>query len=333
MLDVRRREFITLLGGAAAWPLAARAQQTDRMRRIGVLMGTAEDDQQTLPFLQAFKRGLQELGWIEGRNIQVDYRFGASDVDRMQRFAKELVNSQPDLIVGHATPGTAALARETKTIPIIFVVVSDPVGSGFVASLSRPGGNMTGFVNIEASMGGKWIEFLKEVSPRLARAAFIYNPETAPHSYYLGPFEAAARSLSVEPMPSPVRHADDIEALIRGLGESRDSGLAVMPDTFTSTLRVYNQIISLAARYGVPTIYPYRYMAAAGGLLSYGTNNADLFRRTPTYVDRVLKGTKPAELPVQLPTKFEFVVNLKAAQALGVDVPLKLRAFADEVIE
>src|ERR1700687_4615527 len=206
-----RRRFIILLGGAAAWPLAARAQQPERMRRIGVLMGTAEDDQQTRPFLQAFKRGLQELGWVEGRNIQVDYRFGASDVDRMQRFAKELVNSQPDLIVGHATPGTAALARETKTIPIIFVVVSDPVGSGFVASLSRPGGNLTGFVNIEASMGGKWVEFLKEVSPGLARAAFIYNPETAPHSYYLGPFEDAARSLGVEPMPSPVRRADDIE--------------------------------------------------------------------------------------------------------------------------
>jgi putative ABC transport system substrate-binding protein len=329
---VRRREFIALAGGAAVWPLAALAQQP-AMRRIGLLMGTAEDDHQTRPFLQAFKRGLQELGWIEGRNIQVDYRFGASDVDRIQRFAKELVNSQPDLIVGHATPGTAALARETKTIPIIFVVVSDPVGSGFVASLSRPGGNLTGFVHIEASMGGKWIEFLKEVSPRLARAAFIYNPETAPHSYYLGPFEAAARSLSVDPMPSPVRHADDIEALIRGLGESRDSGLAVMPDTFMSTLWVYNLVISLAACYRVPTIYPYRYMAAAGGLLSYGTDNADLFRRTPTYIDRVLKGTKPAELPVQLPTKFEFVINLKAAQALGVDVPLKLRAFADEVIE
>jgi putative tryptophan/tyrosine transport system substrate-binding protein len=333
MLDVRRREFITLLGGAAVWPLAARAQQTDRMRRIGVLMGTAEDDQQTRPFLQAFKEGLQELGWIEGRNIQVDYRFGASDIDRMQRFAKELVNSQPDLIIGHSTPGTAALARETKTIPIVFVVVSDPVGSGFVASLSHPGRNMTGFVNIEASMGGKWVEFLKDVSPRLARAAFIYNPDTAPHSYYLGPFEAAARSLGVEPMPSPVRRDDDIEALIKGLGEKPDSGLVVMTDTFTSTLRVYNLIISLAARHRVPTIYPYRYMAAAGGLLSYGTDNADLFRRTPTYIDRVLKGAKPAELPVQLPTKFEFVVNLKTAQALGIDVPLKLRAFADEVIE
>jgi putative tryptophan/tyrosine transport system substrate-binding protein len=333
MSDMRRREFITLLGGAVAWPLASRAQQGERVRRIGVLMGIAVGDQQTRPYLQGFQRALQELGWIEGRNIQVDYRFGASDVDRMQRFAKDLVNSQPDLIVGHTTPGTAALARETKIIPIIFVVVSDPVGSGFVANLSRPGGNMTGFINIEASMGGKWVEFLKEVSPRIRRAAFIYNPQTAPHSYYLGPFEAAARSLGLEPMPSPVRSADDIEAVIRGLGEKPDSGLAVMPDTFTSTLQVYDLIISLAARHRVPAIYPYRYMAAAGGLLSYGTDNADLFRRTPTYIDRVLKGAKPAELPVQLPIKFEFVVNLKTARALDIDVPLKLRAFADELIE
>ena len=333
MFNMRRRELITLIGGAAAWPLVARAQQGERMRRVGVLMGTAESDQQAGPFLQGFKQRLQELGWIEGRNIQVDYRFGASDVERIRKFAKELVNSQPDLIVGHATPGTAALARETKIIPIVFVVVSDPVGSGFVKSLSRPGGNLTGFVNIESSMGGKWVEFLKEVVPRLARAAFIYNPETAPHSYYLAPFEAAARVLGAEPMPSPVRGADDIEGVIRGLGEKPDSGLAVMPDTYTSTLRVYNLIISLAARHRVPTIYPYRYMAAAGGLMSYGTDNADLFRRVPTYIDRVLKGAKPAELPVQLPTKFEFAINLKAARASGIDVPLKLRAFADEVIE
>jgi putative ABC transport system substrate-binding protein len=332
---LKRRELIRLIGGAAltslAAPLAARAQPGERVRRIG--MGTAEDDPQTQPYFVGFKRALQELGWIDGRNIHVDYRFGATEVERMQRFAKELVNSQPDLIVGHTTPGTAALARETTTIPIIFVVVSDPVGSGFVASLSRPGGNMTGFVNIEASMGGKWVEFLKDVSPRLARAGFIYNPETAPYPYYLPPFEAAARSLGVEPMPSPVHRAEDIEAVIRGLGDRAGSSLAVMPDTFTSTLRVFNQIISLAARHRVPAIYPYRYMAAAGGLLAYGTDNADLFRRVPTYIDRVLKGAKPAELPVQLPTKFEFIVNLKTARALDIDVPLKLRAFADEVIE
>jgi len=331
---VNRRAFITLLGGAATWPIAARAQQGERVRRIGVLSGVAEDDPQTKQNLMGFKQGLQELGWIEGRNIQVDYRFGEGDVQRIERFAKELVSSQPDLIVGGTTPVISALARETKTIPIIFVVVSDPVGSGLVASLPHPGGNITGFINIEASMGGKWIEFLKEVSPRLARTALIYNPETAPYyHYYLAPFEAATRSLGVEPMPSPVHGTEDIEAIIKGLGERSESGLVVMPDTFVGTARVSNQIISLAARYRVPAIYPDRYMAAAGGLLSYGTDNADLFRRAPTYIDRILKGAKPADLPVQLPTKFEFVVNLKTAKALGVDVPLKLRAFADEVIE
>jgi putative ABC transport system substrate-binding protein len=330
---MRRRAVISLLGGAAVWPLAARAQPGERVRHIGVLMGTAENDQQTGPFLNAFKHGLQELGWIEGRNIQVDYRFAASDVDRMQRLAKELVDAHPELIVAHATPVTAAIAREAKSLPVIFVVVSDPVGSGFVASLARPGGNMTGFVNIEASMGGKWIEFLKEVSPALARVAFIYNPDTAPHSYFLDPFEAAARSFGVQPMPAPVRRLEDIESLVADLSKRSDSGLAVMPDTFTSTLRVYNLIIALAARQRVPAIYPYRYMAAVGGLMSYGTDNADLFHRTAGYVDRVLRGAKPADLPVQLPTKFEFVVNLQTARQLGIDVPLKLRAFADEVIE
>jgi putative ABC transport system substrate-binding protein len=329
-----RREFITLLGGAtAAWPLAARAQQDERTRPIGVLIGGAETDQQTRLNLQAFKGALQELGWIEGRNIQVDYRFGASDVGRIERLARELVNSQPDLIVAHTTPVATAVARETRTIPVVFVVVSDPVGSGLVASLARPGGNITGFVNIEASMGSKWLEFLKEVSPALARVAFIYNPQTAPHAYYLGPFEAAARSLGLQPMPSPVRSADDIDALFKGLGERPDSGLAVMPDAFTGTTQVYDLIISLAARHHIPAIYPYRYMAAAGGLMSYGTDNADLFRRTPAYIDRILKGAKPAELPVQLPVKFEFIVNLNTARALDIDVPLKLRAFADGLIE
>jgi putative ABC transport system substrate-binding protein len=213
-------------------------------------------------------------------------------------------------------------------------VVSDPVGSGFVASLARPGGNITGFVNIEASMGGKWVEFLKEVVPSLARAAFIFNPDTAPYySYYLNPFEAAARSLGAEPVPMPIRRIEDIEALLGSFGERPGGGLAVMPDAFTASLRVYDQIISLAARYRIPAIFPYRYMVAAGGLFSYGTDNTDLYRRAATYVDRILNGAKPAELPVQLPTKFEFVLNLKTAGALGIDVPLKLRAFADEVIE
>jgi putative ABC transport system substrate-binding protein len=331
---MKRREFIAFGGVAVAWPLAARAQQAERLPRIGVLMTSDAGNPQAQSQLASFKQGLQQLGWIDGRNIQVDYRFGAADVGRIESFAKELVNSRPDLIVGHTTPGTAALARETKTIPIIFVVVSDPVGSGLVASLAHPGGNITGFINIEASMGGKWVEFLKEVSPHLARAAFFYNPQTAPYYYYyLAPFEAACRSLGVEPMPSPVHRAEDIEPLMRGLGERPDSGLAVMPDTFTSSPPVYSRIISLAARHRVSAVYPYEYMAAAGGLLSYGTDNADLFRRAATYVDRILKGAKPAELPVQLPTKFQFVINLKTARELGINVPLQLRAFADEVIE
>jgi len=255
--QMRRREFITLLGGAAAaWPVAARAQQGERIRRIGVLIGGAESDQQPRGNLQAFKGAMQELGWIEGRNIQVDYRFGVSDLSRIERFARELVNSQPDLIVAHTTPVTTAIARETRTIPIVFVVVSDPVGSGFVASLARPGGNMTGFVNIEASMCGKWLDFLKEVSPALARVAFIYNPQTAPHAYYLGPFEATARSFGLQPMPSPVHSADDIEAVFKDLGERPGSGLAVMPDVFTGTAQVYDLIISLAARHRIPAIYP-----------------------------------------------------------------------------
>jgi putative ABC transport system substrate-binding protein len=303
------------------------------MRRIGVLIGQAEDDPQVRPYLLGFERALRELGWIEGRNVHVDYRFGVSDPDRIRQFARELVNSQPDLIVAHTTPVTAALARETKTIPVVFVVVSDPVGNGFVASLSRPGGNMTGFVNIEDSVSGKWIEFLREISPQLARAAFIYNPDTAPYSYYLGPFEAAAQSLGVEPRPSPVRHAEEIEAVIRDLGSRPDSGLAVMPDAFTSRREVFNSIITLVARHRIPAIYPYRFMAAAGGLMSYGTDNNDLFRRTPAYIDRILKGANPAELPVQLPTKFEFAINLRTAQTLGIQVSLKLRTFADELIE
>jgi len=331
---MRRREFITLLGGAAtAWPLAARAQQGERLRRVGVLTGIAEEDVQAQPQLATFNRALQELGWIDGRNLQIDHRFGAADVDRMQRFAKELVSFQPDVIVGATTPVVAALARETKTIPIVFVVVSDPVGSGFVSSFSRPRGNITGFVNIEASMAGKWIDFLKEVSPRLARVAFIYNPATAPYSFYLDPFKTAAKSIGVEALPTPIQAVEEIEPAIGRLSENPNSSLAVMPDIFTARLPVYKQIISLATRYRIPAVYPYRFMAAAGGLLSYGTDNSDLYRRAASYVDRILKGAKPAELPVQLPTKFEFVLNMRTAQALDLDIPLKLRVFADEVIE
>ena len=271
---------------------------------------------------------------MDWRTPRIDYRFAAADVDRMQTFAKELVGLQPDLIVGQTTPVVAALQRETKTIPIVFVIVSDPVGSGFVASLPRPGGNITGFINIEASLSGKWIEMLKEIVPRVTRAALMFNPETAPYfAYYLQPFEAAARSQAIEPMAAPVRTAADIEHVVASLGDRPDAGLVVMPDTFTATRRNLDLIVSLAARHRVPTIYPYRYMVAAGGLISYGIDTTDLYRRAPTYVDRILKGAKPADLPVQLPTKFELAVNLKTAKALGIDIPATLLGRADEVIE
>jgi putative tryptophan/tyrosine transport system substrate-binding protein len=330
---MQRREFITLLGSTAVtWPLAARAQQS--IRRIGVLCGTGKDDPQTEAGLTAFTKALQELGWTEGRNIRIDYRFAAGDVGRTQGYAKELVSLQPDLVVGQSTPVVAALQRETRTIPIVFVVVADPVGSGFVASLPRPGGNITGFINIESSMSGKWIEMLKDIAPRVTRAALMFNPETASYfAYYLQPFEAAARSDAIEPMATPVHAAADIERVVASLGGRPDTGLVVMPDVFLGTRQILDSIVALAARHRVPTIYPYRYMVAAGGLVSYGTDNADLWRRAPTYVDRVLKGAKPADLPVQLPTKFDLAVNLKTAKALGLDMPATLLGRADEVIE
>jgi putative ABC transport system substrate-binding protein len=337
--SIQRREFMTLIAGAATlpvsgWPSAARAQQGGRVRRISVLMGLGENDGTAQLSIRAFTKGLQDLGWVEGRNIQIDYRWGTGDVARIRAFAKESVNLIPDVIVAHTTPVTAAVQRETKTIPIIFVVVSDPVGSGFVASLPRPGGNITGFINIEGSLAGKWVELLKEVKPSVKRVVFLYNPDTATYAdYYLGPFEAAARSLAVEPIPAQVRNAADIATAVATLADRQDGGLLVMPDTFTALQRVYDQIIALTGRYRMPAIYPYRFMAAAGGLLSYGVDTSDLFRRATSYVDRILKGEKTADLPVQLPTKFEFVLNLKTAKALGIEFPLKLHAFADEVIE
>jgi putative ABC transport system substrate-binding protein len=332
---MQRREFITLVGGAATtWPLAARAQQSGRVRRVGVLLGNAEDDPQAVAGLAAFKTALQELGWIEGSNIHIDYRFAAADVDRMQVVAKELVVLQPDLLLGHTTPVVAALLRETRMIPIVFIVVSDPVGSGFVASLPHPGGNITGFINIETSVSGKWIELLKEIVPRVTRATLMFNPETAPYfASYQQPFEAAARSSGVEPIAAPVHTVADIERVFERLSDRPDTGLVLLPDIFTTTKSTLDLITSLAARYHVPTIHPYRYMVAAGGLISYGIDISDLYRRATTYIDRIFKGAKPADLPVQLPTKFELAINLKAAKALGIDIPATLLGRADEVIE
>jgi len=333
---MRRRDVMALLGAAAAAAMSrpAGAQHPGRMRRIGMLLAWEPGTPPSVPSLQAFAKGLHELGWADGRNLQIDERWGGTDTGRIKALAKELVDLQPELIIGQSTPVVAALQRETKTIPIVFVIVSDPIGSGFVASLPRPGGNITGFVNLESSLGGKWIELLKEIAPGVSRAGILYNPETAPPAdYYQRPFEAAARSYGIEPVAAVVRGSDDIEPVIARLAERPGAGLAVMPDIFTAAQKNLDLIISHAARHRVPAIYPYPYMAAAGGLISYGIDNTDLWRRAPTYVDRILKGAKPADLPVQLPTKFELVVNLKTAAALGLDVPATLVARADEVIE
>jgi len=331
---MKRREFITFVGSAATWPLAARAQQPSGMRRIGVLLGNAESDPQSQAGLAKFTKALQDLGWNVGRNIAIDYRWGAADLGRMAALAKELVALKPDLIVASTTPVVEALQRETKTIPIIFVVVSDPVGSGFVNSLPRPGGNTTGFINVESSLSGKWVELLKEVVPHLSGAALLFNPETAPFfNYFLQPFESAARASAIEPTTAPVRTPGDIERAFAELGERQDTGVVVLVDVFTAKRSILDVIISAAARNRVPTIYPYRYMVAAGGLVSYGVDNTDLYRRAGDYVDRILKGANPAELPVQLPTVFELAVNLKTAKSLGITIPGTVIARADEVVE
>ncbi len=330
---MKRREFITLLGGAAVWPGSVWAQPVERTRRIGVLMASAEADPESGPRVAVFERRLIELGWIPGRNTLIDYRWAAAEPTLMQTFAKELVDLQPDVILASTTPVVAAVARETGTIPIVFVVVSDPIGSGFVESLPRPGGDITGFINIEASLGGKWLELLKEVAPHTRIVSVLFNPDTAPHAeYYIRPFEAAAPSFAVKPSRLPVRSVPDIEQAISSLGGAHaNNGLIVLPDTFITVHR--RAIISAAARSNVPAIYPFRYMAGDGGLISYGIDLTDLYRRAAPYVDRILKGTKPADLPVQQPTKFEFAINLKTAKSIGLEIPPTLLARADEVIE
>jgi putative tryptophan/tyrosine transport system substrate-binding protein len=328
----KRREFITLIGGAAAWSLGARAEQADRVRRIGVLMAASENDPERQAFVAAFREQLQKLGWTDGRNVRFDIRWAATDAALLQRFAKELVALQPDLILSHNTPTTAGLLQQTRTIPIIFAAVSDPIGSGFVASFPRPGGNITGFTNIEPTMSGKWVELLKEIAPRVDRVAFLFNPATAPYAeHYLSPFKAAAASLTIEAIPTPVRDTSELESAIAAQARAPNGGIVVMADTFLLYHRA--EITSLAARYHLPAVYPFRFFLELGGLLSYGNDLVDSFRRAATYADRILKGAKPNELPVQTPVKFELVINLKTAQALGLDVPLHLQQRADEVIE
>jgi putative ABC transport system substrate-binding protein len=327
-----RREFVTLLCGAATWPLPVRAQPGERMRRIGVLMSTNQSDPESPSRVAAFQQGLAMLGWITGQNVRIEYRWPQGEPARMKVLARELVELQPDVILASTTPSTEALMRETRTIPIVFVVVSDPVGSGFVASIPRPGGNITGFTNIESTLGGKWIQLLKEIAPRVRRVGLMFNPETAPFAaYYVRPFEAAAPSFAIEPITKPIRTDSEIELALTDLGRESTGGLIVLPETFTTVHR--RPIISAAARNNVPTIYPFRYMASNGGLIAYGIDLVDLYRRAAPYVDRILRGTNPADLPVQAPTKFELVINLKTAKALGLDTPPTLLAIADEVIE
>jgi putative ABC transport system substrate-binding protein len=303
------------------------------MRRIGVLMGFAESDPVAQAYLVAFREALQKLGWVERRNIRIDIRWAiADDAEARQRFANELVALQPDVIISHNTPTTAALLQQTRTVPIVFAIVSDPVGTGFVASFSRPGGNVTGFTNIEPTIAGKWLELLKEIAPRVDRVALLFNPATAPYAeFYLNPFKAAAASFAVEPIAAPVHNTSELESVIAAQALAPNGGLVVMTDSFLTAHRA--EITSLAARYRLPAVYPFRSFIERGGLLSYGNDLVDSFRRAASYADRILKGAKPGELPVQAPAKFELVINLKTAKALGLDVPLFLQQRADKVIE
>ena len=329
---MRRREFITLLGGAAAaWPLAGRAQQPEQMRRIGVLMGLAADDQEAQARLTAVVQGLEQLGWTAGHNVQIDYRWGGGDVDRYRRHAAELVALAPDVIVASGGGVVGPLRQATRSIPIVFTQVSDPVGAGFVDSLARPGGNATGFTQFEYGISAKWLELLKQIAPRLGRAAVLRDPAIAAGLGQWGAIQAAAPSLRVELRPIDVLDPGEIERAVTAFARELNAGLIVT--TSGLAIRHRELIVSVAARYRLPAIYPYRFFATAGGLISYGPDTIDPHRRAAGYVDRILRGEKPADLPVQAPTKYELVINLKTAKALGLEVPPMLLARADEVIE
>ena len=331
---MRRRDFITLVSGIAAdWPIAARAQQDDRTRRIAVLMGLAEDDPETKARLAAFRQGLEKRGWSEGRNLQIEYRFApASSAGQAQALAQELVARQPEAIFAFGTPIITALQQQTRTVPIVFAGVADPVGSGFIASLARPGGTITGVMQYEASVTGKWLAMLKEISPTLMRAAFVVNPQTAPYyKYYLRTAESLSQSLGIELMPTLVGNAAEIERAIESFAVGSEGGLIVPPDISNVTHR--DVIIALAARYRLPAAYNNRVFVTSGGLMSYGVNFVDMCRQAAPYVDRILRGDKPADLPVQAATKFETTLNLKTAKALALTVPSGLLVAADEVME
>jgi putative ABC transport system substrate-binding protein len=335
---MKRRQFITLLGGAAAapsllWPFAGRAQQIDRMmRRVGVLMPFAPDDPEARLRVAALEQGLRDLGWVDSRNLRIDYRWATDDPDRLPGEAAALVAAAPDVILANSTPVLSELRKQSTTLPIVFVQVTDPVGSGFVPNLARPGGNITGFINFEFAISGKWLQTLKEVAPAVTRIAIVFNPQTAPYAAaLLQPIEVAARTFAVAAMTAPAADAAAIEAAVTAFAHTPNGGLIVLPDVSTAQHR--DLIIALAARHRLPAIYPYRYYAVSGGLISYGTEVTDVCRRAAGYVDRILKGEKPADLPVQAPTKYELVINLKTSRALGLGVPPTLLARADEVIE
>ena len=326
---MRRRDFIGALGGAAAMPLAARTQE--RVRRVGVLANVTENDTEMQASLKVFRQELERLGWSDGRNVRIDTRFTQADLARHPALAKEMVARQPDIMLVHTTPLAAAVQKETRTIPIVFVNVSDPVSSGFIASLARPGGNLTGLQMYEASIVGKWLSMLKEIAPQITRVAFIANPKITIYPYFLRTADAAAQSLAIELVPSSIEPPADIERVIGSFARTPNSGLLFPPNVTAAAHR--NLVIALASKHRLPAVYAFRFFPAEGGLMSYGIDQADLLRRAATYVDRILRGEKPADLPVQAPTKYETVVNLRTAKALGLTVPPGLLVAADEVIE
>jgi putative ABC transport system substrate-binding protein len=331
MLGMRRREFISLLGGAAAWPLAAGAQQGERMRRLGVLMNLAADDPLSTARVTALAQGLQELGWTVGRNLQIDTRWAAADADLFRRYATELVAAAPDVVLASTSAAVAPFQEVSRTVPIVFVSIIDPVGAGYVASLARPGGNATGFLLYEYSISGKWLELLKQIAPRMTRAAVLRDPATTAGIGQFAAIQAVAPLFGVELSPVDVRDVAEIERGVGAIARESNGGLIVTGSPAQGVHR--KLILTLAARHQLPAVYPWRYMAADGGLISYGPDIADQYRRAASYVDRILRGENPADLPVQAPTKYELIINLKTAKALGLTIPLPLLGRADEVIE
>jgi putative ABC transport system substrate-binding protein len=329
---MKRREFITLIGSTPLWSIPARAQQPDRRRRVGVLLATAQDDPETKPRLAGFREELEKFGWSEDRNLELNMRFAAApNVDQARSLAKELVALRPDVILAQSTPITAALQQEAKDIPIVFVFVNDPIGSGFIASLARPAGNLTGLTLFEAGIAGKWLAMLKEIAPGLARAGLMFNPKTTSFTDYVRDAKTMANSLGVELVPGPIENADDIRRTVESFSRLSDCGVVIPPDATTIVHR--NLIVELANERRLPAVYAFRLFVAAGGLMSYGIDFVDVFRQAASYVDRILRGAKPADLPVQAPTKYETIVNLKTAKTLGLAVPPTLLVRADEVIE